>query len=500
MPGFQHFILNALIIQYFVILGFNYPGTSYGVVDMKIGNKYYQSIWLDESDPEIVRAINQQKLPFVLEELELRSVEDVYSSIKDMAIRGASLIGATGAFGMYLATLEITALTNVREHLQNAARYLISSRPTAVNLSWAINEVLNKLSGITSSEQISETALSAANEICEMEKNKCRQIGVHGVKLIEEISRKNPEKPVNILTHCNAGWLACVDYGTALAPVYLAKEKGIQVHVWVDETRPQNQGAKLTAFELGNVGVPYTLIPDNAGGHLMQHGMVDIVIVGSDRTTRTGDVANKIGTYLKALAAYDNNIPFYAALPSSSIDFSISDGLSEIPIEERDPEEVTNVYGFTNGKIIPVLICPEGSAAANYGFDVTPAHLVTGLITEKGYAGRQKKILKNCFQIKSIKMDGAVKFNCHWNQSGPVISDEQYEIINYWREVLFNMDLIGAYENGVGFGNISMRAGPGNQFIITGSATGEIPELEPDIILKSILLISRRIQFSVPAR
>jgi methylthioribose-1-phosphate isomerase len=367
---------------------------------LQIGNKYYQSIWIDESNPESVQVIDQQKLPFVFEIKELRSVDDVYSSIKDMTIRGAPLIGVAGAFGMYLATLEITAYTNIRDHLVNAARYLISCRPTAVNLSWAVNKVLSKISDHYTSELISETALSAAMEICETEKNNCRQIGLHGLKIIEDISQKMNNKPVNILTHCNAGWLATVDYGTAIAPVYLAHEKGIPLHVWVDETRPLNQGARLTSFELGHAGVPYTLITDNSGGHLMQHGLVDIVIVGSDRVTRKGDVANKIGTYLKALAANDNNIPFYAALPSSSIDLSISEGIREIPIEERDPEEVTNVSGFANEKIMSVRICPENSMAANYGFDITPARLITGLITEKGICEATEKDIKKLFLDK----------------------------------------------------------------------------------------------------
>ena len=253
---------------------------------------------------------------------------------------------------------------------------------------------------INSIKSLSDTALDAALEICETEKENCRQIGIHGLELIENISKQKNGEPVNILTHCNAGWLACIDYGTATAPIYLASEKGIKVHVWVDETRPRNQGAKLTAWELGQNSVPYTLITDNTGGHLMQQKMVDIVIVGSDRTTRTGDVANKIGTYLKALAAFDNNIPFYAALPSTSIDFSISNGLKEITVEERDPEEVTKISGFGDGKIRTVRICPENTVAANYGFDITPARLVTGLITEKGICRATEKDIKEMFSDK----------------------------------------------------------------------------------------------------
>jgi methylthioribose-1-phosphate isomerase len=367
---------------------------------MKIGNQYYQGIWTDEKDPTVIKVIDQQKLPFIFEIKELRSVDDVYAAIDEMTVRGAPLIGATAAYGMYFATLEITSQTNIREHLTNAAGYLVSCRPTAVNLAWAVDYVMNKLAGEHTPGLLSEKALAAANEICESEKENCRQIGIHGLKLLEDISRKKNGAPVNILTHCNAGWLACIDYGTVTAPIYLAHEKGLKVHVWVDETRPRNQGAKLTAYELGQNGVPYTLIADNTGGHLMQQKQVDIVIVGSDRTTKTGDVANKIGTYLKALAAFDNKIPFYCALPSSSIDFSISDGLKEIKIEERNADEVTNISGFADGEIRSVRICPDDCVAANYGFDVTPARLVTGLITEKGICRANEKDIKEMFSSK----------------------------------------------------------------------------------------------------
>ena len=367
---------------------------------MKIGDQNYQSIWIDETDRSVVRVIDQQKLPFFFEIKDLCSVDDVYNAIADMTVRGAPLIGAAGAFGIYLATLEINSRTNIREHLSNAARYLISSRPTAVNLSWAVSFVMEKLENEQSPVALAKKALDAAIEICEMEKENCRQIGKHGLKLIESLSKKKKGAPVNILTHCNAGWLACIDYGTVTAPVYLAHEKGISVHVWVDETRPRNQGAKLTAYELGQNGIPYTLIADNSGGHLMQQKQIDIVIVGSDRTTRSGDVANKIGTYLKALAAFDNKIPFYCALPSSSIDFSISDGVKEIIIEERDPEEVTTMTGFAGGRIQSVRICPEDTVAANFGFDITPARLITGLITEKGICRATEKDIKEMFSDK----------------------------------------------------------------------------------------------------
>jgi methylthioribose-1-phosphate isomerase len=367
---------------------------------MKIGDKNYRSIWIDESDPGIIWVIDQEKLPFLFEIKELHSVEDIFNSIKDMTLRGAPLIGVAGAFGMYLATLEITSHTNIGDHLNNAARYLISSRPTAVNLSWAVNKVLKKLSVISSPQELSSVALAEAVEICEAEINNCKQIGSYGIKIIKEINEKKNGDKVNILTHCNAGWLACVDYGTVTAPIYLAHEMGIPLHVWVDETRPKNQGAMLTAYELGNEGIPYTLITDNTGGYLMQKGLVDVVFSGSDRTTRKGDVANKIGTYLKALGARDNNIPFFVALPTSSIDLSIRNGLNEITIEERDPDEVTSVSGFANGKIMSVRICPEDTKAKNYGFDITPARLVTALITEKGICKATEKDIRKLISDK----------------------------------------------------------------------------------------------------
>jgi methylthioribose-1-phosphate isomerase len=367
---------------------------------MKIRDKNYQTIWLDENDPTCVCVIDQQRLPFFFEIKDLRSVDDVYEAIENMTVRGAPLIGAAGAFGLYLATLEITSRTDISDHLSNAARYLISCRPTAVNLSWAVNYSLEKLKKNLNSASLSEIALEVAVEICETDKEYCRQIGYHGLKIIESLSEQKKGEPLNILTHCNAGWLATIDYGTVTAPVYLAHDKGIPLHVWVDETRPRNQGAKLTAWELGQHGVPHTLIPDNSGGHLMQQKMVDIVLTGSDRTTRTGDVANKIGTYLKALAAFDNNIPFYSLFPSTSIDFGIKDGIREITIEERDPEEVTNISGLADGKIQSVRICPENTVAANYGFDITPARLITGLITERGICRAEENEIKELFSDK----------------------------------------------------------------------------------------------------
>jgi len=358
---------------------------------MFVDGKEYRSIWLDESNNGVVRVIDQQKLPFFFETKELRSVEDVYSAIRDMTVRGAPLIGAAGAFGIYFATLEINSRTDIQDHLANAARYLISCRPTAVNLSWGVNFVLDRLKKTNEPEMLPETALNAALEICEMETQNCKKIGEFGSVLIEEISRKKNGKKVNILTHCNAGWLACIDFGTATAPIYMANKKGIDLHVWVDETRPLNQGARLTAWELGKEEIPYTVITDNSGGYLMQKGFVDMVLVGSDRTTSRGDVANKIGTYLKALAASDNKIPFYVALPSSSFDLSIADGLTSIQIEERDAEEVTHVSGLSGGEIRSVLVCPRDASAGNWGFDITPSRLITSFITEKGICGANEK-------------------------------------------------------------------------------------------------------------
>jgi methylthioribose-1-phosphate isomerase len=369
---------------------------------MYIDGKDYRTIWLDENDTSVVMVIDQQRLPFFFGTKELRSVEDVWTAIREMTVRGAPLIGVAGAFGMYLATLEINTRTNVHEHLSNAARYLISCRPTAVNLSWAVNRVLDKLMKIPDPRLLPEAALKEATEISDNERENCRKIGEYGVKIIEKISTSGNGATVNILTHCNAGWLASIDYGTATAPVYLARQKGIPVHVWVDETRPMNQGARLTSWELGKQGVPYTLIADNSGGHLMQKGMVDLVIVGCDRATAKGDVANKIGTYLKALAAFDNKVPFYVALPSSSFDLSTGDGLKEIVIEEREPEEVTSVSGFSDGEITTVRISPEDAKAGNWGFDITPARLVTGFITEKGICRAKESDIRKMLSDKII--------------------------------------------------------------------------------------------------
>lgn len=318
------------------------------------------------------------------------------TAIREMHVRGAGLIGASAGYGMYLATLEAASSASFDQHLAQAAALLRSTRPTAVNLAWAIERQLRSIAiGKTAPEKIG-IALKTVREIAEEDQEHCRMIGQHGLNLIEQIAQKKAGKPVHVLTHCNAGWLAFVDYGSATAPIYAAHDNGLPVHVWVDETRPRCQGSKLTAWELGEHGVPHTLIADSAAGHLMQHGEVDLVIVGSDRTTYTGDVANKIGTYLKALAAKDNNIPFYVALPSSSFDWKIRDG-SEIPIEERDPKEIKHADGWLEGRQVEVRVAPEGTSAANYGFDVTPRRLVTGLITERGVCEANEKSILGLF-------------------------------------------------------------------------------------------------------
>lgn len=366
---------------------------------MLVNNKHYRTIWVKEADKTVIQIINQNKLPHTFEIADLKTVADVAIAIKDMWVRGAGLIGATAAYGMYLATLE-APIHLVDEYIKEAAQTLIATRPTAVNLAWAVDQQLTAIAGKTSREDKIEIAFLTAQHIADEDAENCRKIGEYGFSIIQKISQQKNGQTVNVLTHCNAGWLAFVDYGTALAPVYEAVNRGLKVHVWVDETRPRNQGAKLTAWELGMHHVPHTIIADNVGGHLMQHGMVDMVIVGTDRTTSNGDVANKIGTYLKALAANDNNVPFYTAVPSSSVDWQINDGLKEIEIEERGAEEVKFADGLLNGKIENVLIAPQGSPAANYGFDVTPARLITALITERGICSASKQGLLELFPEK----------------------------------------------------------------------------------------------------
>lgn len=358
---------------------------------MKVEGKYYRTIWPKEGDDKVIRIIDQRYLPhkFVIE--DLTNVEQAARSIKEMYVRGAGLIGATAGYGMYLGTLEASNRSgDFDKMLHEYGELLKSTRPTAVNLAWAVGRQLEEIVKGGNAEEKIKIAFETANKIADEDAEFCRRLGEHGVKIIEDIAKNKPEgKLVNILTHCNAGWMAFVDYGSATAPIYAAHDKGIDVHVWVDETRPRNQGARITAWELGEHGVPYTVIPDNVGGHLMQTGKVDMVIVGTDRTTYTGDVCNKIGTYLKALAAKDNNVPFYVALPSSSFDWEIRNGF-DIPIEQRDAEEVKYIQGLDKDeqdetkRIKKVLLTPEDSPAANYAFDVTPRKYVTGLITERG--------------------------------------------------------------------------------------------------------------------
>ncbi|KPV40408.1 methylthioribose-1-phosphate isomerase [Thiohalorhabdus denitrificans] len=346
---------------------------------MRIDGTPYRAIWLAE-DGWSVSIIDQTRLPWDWAVARLTTAEEAAEAIETMRVRGAPLIGATAAYGLCLA-LRIDASDAA---LEAAHDRLLATRPTAVNLRWALEAMRERLRALPPPERVAASYAQAA-EIAEGEVATCRRIGEHGLALIEEARRGKSGGPVNILTHCNAGWLACVDWGTALAPVYRAFDAGIPVHVWVDETRPRNQGASLTAWELGKHGVPHTLVADNAGGHLMQRGQVDLCIVGTDRTTRRGDVANKIGTYLKALAAREAGVPFYVALPGSTIDWTVADGLAEIPIEERGAAEVTHVTGRTAaGEVATVALAPEGTPAANPAFDVTPASLVTRLVTERG--------------------------------------------------------------------------------------------------------------------
>ena len=367
---------------------------------MKVDGKHFRTIWLKPNDETVVQLIDQRFLPhrFVIE--EIRTVEQMATAIREMHVRGAGLIGASAGYGMYLAAIEAAArprAAGVDEQLAQAAEQLKATRPTAVNLSWAVERQLKNIADGKNATKKVALALRTARSIADEDAEHCRMIGKHGLELIREIARKKAGGPVNVLTHCNAGWLAFVDYGSATAPIYAAHDSGLPVHVWAAETRPRNQGSKLTAWELGEHKVPHTIIADSASGHLMQRGAVDLVIVGTDRTTLSGDVANKIGTYLKALAAKDNDVPFYVALPSSSFDWKLRDGLKEIPIEERSAEEVKQADGWFEGQHVEVRVAPDGSPAANFGFDVTPAHLVTGLITERGVCEANEKSIRALF-------------------------------------------------------------------------------------------------------
>ena len=349
---------------------------------MKVDGTHYRSIWRDDTTGE-VRIIDQRWLPHEFRVVSLEALEDFATAIRDMWVRGAPLIGATAAYGV------ACQMARDPSDVALAQTYdvLHATRPTAINLRWALDEMQRSLTRLAPADR-AEAAFARAARICDDDAETNRMIGVHGLEIVREIAaRKAPGEPVNILTHCNAGWLATVDWGTATSPMYHATEAGIPIHIWVDETRPRNQGAQLTSWEMVGHGIPHHLIVDNAGGHLMQHGQVDMVIVGTDRTTASGDVCNKIGTYLKALAAADNDVPFYVALPSSTIDWTVHDGLREIPIEERDGREITHVYGRDDdGMARFVQISPDGTPGGNPAFDVTPSRLVTGLITERGVA------------------------------------------------------------------------------------------------------------------
>lgn len=367
---------------------------------MKVGNRHFETIWIHPDDSTVVQIIDQRFLPFEFVIEDLHTVSEMFTAIQDMHLRGAPLIGAAGALGIYLAIVEFKGEWVSEDYLIGKAAYLKSSRPTAVNLNWAVDRMMSDIGKEGGKKEMIEKVLYAALKIVNEERENCLNIGKHGLPIIENIYKNKGGKTVNILTHCNAGWLACIDYGTATAPIYLAFEKGIDIHVWVDETRPRNQGARLTAWELQQHGIPCTVIADNTGGHLMQHGLVDMVIVGSDRASAYGDIVNKIGTYLKALAAFDNKVPFYAALPSSTIDWKLSEGAMETPIEERGSEEVRIMEGLYNGKICPVEILAPGTQAVNFGFDITPARLVSGIITERGFSQANKKSIFALFPEK----------------------------------------------------------------------------------------------------
>lgn len=360
---------------------------------MKIAGKHYHTIWIKPGDESVIQVIDQRKLPFQFEIFEIRTIEDAFFAIREMVVRGAPLIGVSAAYGMYLSLINYNG-NDLISFLNEKAVYLKSSRPTAINLTLAVDEMLRFICSEIALPDLKQKTLEKANSIKQKEIEYSEKIGDFGFEIIEKIYQ-GKKSTVNILTHCNAGWLACIDWGTATSPVYKAHLKGIPVHVWVDETRPRNQGARLTAYELGEEGIAHTVIPDNTGGHLMQHGMVDLVIVGSDRATSCGDIANKTGTYLKALAAKDNNVPFYVAFPSTTFDWNIENAISEIPIEERNPDEVAEIEGWNGSQLETVRLIPEKSKAINYGFDVTPARLISGLITERGIcAPDESSILK----------------------------------------------------------------------------------------------------------
>ena len=368
---------------------------------MNLPAYYSQSIWQDTNNPDIINVLDQRKLPHLVEVIQLKTHQEVVQAIQEMVVRGAPVIGVCAAYGMYLAAKEAAKeSTSFEVFINKAAAALLASRPTAVNLAWAIHKQLSAMSDKDTLSDKIKAAYDGAQNIVDEDVENCKAIGKFGLGLFKNLLKNKADKQLNILTHCNAGRLACVSYGTATAPIYYAQEAGLPIHIWVDETRPRNQGFNLTAWELSLAKVPHSLIVDNAGGHLMQHKKVDIVIVGADRITKNGDVANKIGTYLKALAAADNNIPFYVAAPSSSIDFNMENGIENIPIEKRSADEVKYITGWDGTRDISVRIATVDSPVSNYGFDVTPARLISGIITERGICAATKEGLCSLFPEK----------------------------------------------------------------------------------------------------
>ena len=456
---------------------------------MNIDGKAYRTIWLDEADR--LHVIDQHVLPHRFETATITSFSALCDAIRNMLVRGAGLIGATAGYGMWLAACEAPAKDTEAfdTFMSDAATALKRTRPTASNLAWAVDRQLAAMTRGSSPEEKRHIAKVTAQAIADEDAEACKRIGEHGKTLLEALAAKKANgAPVNILTHCNAGWLAFVDYGSALSPVYAAHNAGLPVHVWVDETRPRNQGASLTAWELSRHGVPHALIADNAGGHLMQHGQVDIVIVGADRVTRRGDAANKIGTYLKALAAHDNGVPFYVALPSSTFDFSLDDGVAEIPIEERGAAEVRIMSGKTpDGSVLDVQICPDETPARNWAFDVTPNRLITGLISERGVCQATQEGIDSLYpESAGTARHGVVKYQASHTR-GDVetslrtlpagIRETALDALTLFPELdaartaLHDAGLIGVYPSGIGYGNVSLRLA-GNLFLISGSGTG----------------------------
>lgn len=377
--------------------GFEMQSSFLKLETVPMKNPIPRSIWIREGDKKAVEILDQRFLPHKKVVNVLKSTADFERAISDMEVRGAPLIGVTAAFGMYFAVLEALLTDDFDAALNDKAKFLKASRPTAVNLMWAVDLQLDLIKRYRENQDLADKVFRHAEEIMEQDAKVCESIGAYGLELIKEIAKRKGGGPVNVLTHCNAGSLAVVEWGTATAPIYQAHLSGIEVHVWVDETRPRNQGAHLTAWEMDQAGVPHTLLVDNAGGHLMQHGQVDLVLVGCDRVTREGDAANKIGTYLKALAAVDNGVPFYVCLPSSTIDWKVRNGIKEIEIEERDSSEVQKVQGLWKDEVVQVQICPENTPALNIGFDVTPARLITGFITENGICEASEEGLSQLF-------------------------------------------------------------------------------------------------------